>query len=60
LTDPNAAGLLFHANDFTNDVGHGSQLFTALCAGGQDTIDLQGMRIEEFEDQKEILDRMPE
>ena len=35
LAHTNAAGLLFHANDFANDIGHGGQLFTAFGAGGQ-------------------------
>ena len=33
LADTDAAGLLLHADDFTNDVGHGRELFTAFCTG---------------------------
>ena len=36
LTHPNAAGLLLHANDFANHIGHGGQLLTSFCTSGQD------------------------
>ena len=35
LPHADAAGLLFHAQNFTNDIGHGRQLFTAFSTGGQ-------------------------